>query len=134
MGETAKRVFLGWERGLLARAAEWLSETYGEDMSAVRVALPGGRAGRKLLEKLARCQPASWCPPRILTQGELTDELVRWESAPANRIVRTLAWERALRAIPKKELNCCSVSESALAKGKAKSSASGAGPSAGIEP
>lgn len=103
-GDTT-REFLGWEGALLDRAADWLVARYGENMSSLLVALPGGRAGRKLLEKLARLQPASWCPPRVLTQGQLTDELVRWEAEPANRIVRTLAWESALRAIPPTDLN-----------------------------
>ncbi len=104
MSQHPARVFLGWDGPLLARAADWLIREYGEDCSEVIVALPGGRAGRILQEQLARLASPAWLPPRIVTQGELTDQLVNLDTAAAGRIVRTLVWEKALRAAPKKVL------------------------------
>jgi len=104
MSSIPGRHFLGWSAPLEA-AARWLRERYGDDMSAVVVALPGARAGRRLEEILARASAADgragagapfWSPPRVLTQGDLIDELVRLERPKAGRITRTLAWERAL--------------------------------------
>jgi len=104
MRSDSKRVFLGWEGPLLAQAATWLAEHRGPDMRGVIVAVPGGRAGRRLRELLARSIGPGWRPPRILTQGQLTDELVRLDRPVAGRLARTLAWERALRSLPPAEL------------------------------
>ena len=104
MTEVPTRVFLGWDGPLLDKAVDWIVSEFGEDCSEVILALPGGRAGRTLQEKLARKQGANWQPPRTMTQGELTDELVRLEHEVADRIVRTLVWERALRSAPKAAL------------------------------
>ena len=50
------RVFLDWTRPALAAAVEWLVERFSAagqlDLRKVVVALPGGRAGRRLLEIL----------------------------------------------------------------------------------
>ncbi|MCB9914551.1 MAG: PD-(D/E)XK nuclease family protein [Planctomycetes bacterium] len=99
-----QRVFLGWDGPLLARAAEWLIAELGTDLAEVVVALPGGRAGRLLEERLARAVGRELRPPRILTSGVLTDELLEVAGRPASRLVRTLAWERALRELPAREL------------------------------
>jgi hypothetical protein len=97
-------VFLGWERAPLAVAAEWLIRTRGEDMGDLLVALPGSRAKRLLLDHLTRRQPPSWAPPRMLTVGELTDEVLVRRGRSAERALRTLAWEGSLRALPRERL------------------------------
>lgn len=104
MSQHPARVFLGWDGPLLVRAVDWLIQEFADNCSEVVIALPGGRAGRILQEKLARAQVSGWQPPRILTQGELTDYLVDLEANAADRIVRTLVWEKALRAAPKAAL------------------------------
>jgi ATP-dependent helicase/nuclease subunit B len=93
---TERRVFLGWDSAPLARAAEWLLRERGLDLGTIVVALPTARAARRMRELLARAAPPSWVPPRLLTQGELVDELLTLEQRPASRLVRTLAWAEAL--------------------------------------
>ncbi|MFT7478636.1 MAG: ATP-dependent helicase/nuclease subunit B [Gammaproteobacteria bacterium] len=100
-----ERVFLNWNAGLLPRVAEWLIEQFGPDMDGVVVALPGARAGRNLQELLARGLDANLRPPLVLTVGVLSDELLKVEGAAAGRLVRTLAWERALRELTEDQLS-----------------------------
>jgi hypothetical protein len=99
-GARPRRVFLGWERPVLHSAAEWIVRELGSELGDVLVALPGARAARRLRELLAERAPPSWTPPRVLTQGELIDELVRLDSPVAGRLTRTLVWERALSELP----------------------------------
>jgi hypothetical protein len=104
MADSPRRIFLGWDAPLLPRAADWLLQEFGQDLRSVVVALPGGRAARKFLQLLVRRARPDWTPPRVLTQGELTDELVRLERPAASRLARTLAWERALRGLAEHDL------------------------------
>ncbi len=99
-----RRVFLGWKRPALELASAWILEHLGQDLADVVIALPGSRAVRRLHELLARKAPPCWTPPRILTQGELSDDLVRLEQPVAGRLARTLAWDRALRDLPLEDL------------------------------
>ena len=99
-----QRVFLGWDAPPLQAAADWILAELGGDLVDWTVALPGQRAGRQLAQHLAQRAPAEWTPPRIVTQGQLIDALVQLERPVAGRLVRTLAWERALREVPALEL------------------------------
>jgi ATP-dependent helicase/nuclease subunit B len=99
-----KRIFLGWDGFLLDRAAQWLLDRHGEDLSGILVALPGARAARALREKLARRARPGWTPPAILTQGDLIDEMVVLDRPVAGRLARTLAWARALSELPRARL------------------------------
>ncbi len=102
MSRGLRRHALGWEQPPLAAAADWLLAEHGADLSGVIVALPGGQAGRRLRELLARRAQRSteaWVPPRILTQGALVDELVGVDLAVAPRFARTLAWDGALESL-----------------------------------
>jgi len=99
-----RRVFLGWQRPPLASAAEHILGELGHALGDVLVAVPAARAARRLRELLARAAPPSWTPPRVLTQGELVDELVQLAQPAAGRLVRTLVWERALAALAPEEL------------------------------
>ena len=85
-------------------AREWLLRELGTELGDVLVAVPGARAARRLRELLAERAPAAWTPPRVLTQGELIDELVRLDGPAAGRLARTLVWERALEALPDEQL------------------------------
>lgn len=99
-----RRHFLGWDGPALAAAARWLGDEFGADMEHVVVALPGARASRRLAEHLSRGADPGWRPPRLVTQGQLVDELVRLDRPVADRFVRTLAWERALAALAPHDL------------------------------
>src|SRR5262245_60343082 len=98
-GAGPRRALLGWERPVLHSAARWILEELGPELGDVLVALPGARAARRLRELLAQRAPSGWTPPRLLTQGELIDELVQLERPAAGRLTRTLVWERALEGL-----------------------------------
>ena len=99
-GPAPRRVFLGWSGPFLPAAADWLVAQHGADLGALLVALPGARAGRRMGELLARRQPSTWRPPRIVTAGRLPDELLTLELPIASRLVRTLLWAEALADLP----------------------------------
>jgi RecB family exonuclease len=102
--------FLGWEKAPLERAAEWLHDEYGpgternSNLSEVVVVLPGARSGRILREALAQKMPGNWQPPEIVTTGRLTDKFLRLDAPPAPQLVRTLAWEQALRGLARSDI------------------------------
>jgi len=102
-GPGPRRVFLGFESPVLPAAARWILSELGPDLGEVLVALPGARAAARLRELLARGAPPGWTPPRVLTQGELVDTLVRLELPAAGRLTRTLVWERALEDLNDEE-------------------------------
>jgi len=98
----AKQVeMLGWGDELLARAADWLVTELGDELGDVLIAVPGARAGRTLQEEIARRAQPSVAPPRVLTAGALTDELLQLSEGSADRLTRTMVWERALRGLDK---------------------------------
>jgi hypothetical protein len=105
----AERVFLGFGRAPLERAAAWLVEHLRESAGAgqadVLVALPGARAAQRLEELYARAAPADRAPPRFVTQGALVDALVLLERPVAARFARTLAWERALASLSREQMH-----------------------------
>lgn len=120
--------FLGWDapgwraalpdsqpapRSCLDAAAAWLLGRVGTQMDEIIVAVPGGRAGRRLEELLVErataptagataasgaAQAGGLWPPAIVTAGALTDRLLLLERPPATRLLRTLTWAEALRA------------------------------------
>lgn len=95
-----QRSFLGWDAPALPRAAEELRDRFGDDFDGVLVALPGGRAARRLEDLLlARCAK-SWTPPRIGTIGMVTDALVHFSRPRAGGMAREVAWIAALRGMP----------------------------------
>src|SRR5260221_8175082 len=104
MAAGAQRVFLGWGCSALEDAAKWILDQRGEDLDDVLIALPGSRAARALRQRLALRAKPSWTPPRILTQGELIDEMVVTSRPVAGRLARTLAWARALGELPRARL------------------------------
>ncbi len=100
-----ERHFLGWENPPVDLAAQWLAERYGARQGGLVVAVSGARAGRLLLARLQALLPPDWEPPRVITAGHLSDEFLQLASPSADRLVRTLVWERALRGLPSKHLN-----------------------------
>lgn len=97
------REFLGWHRPGLRAAVDWLEQRYVHnksfDLGNVKIALPGARAGRRLLELLVeRAEAKSLVlePPHILTVGGLPECLYRPTRPAANSIAREWAWVAAL--------------------------------------
>ncbi len=107
----AQRVFLDGARAWLDAAAEELvaRSTSAEyvDLQHLVVVLPGGRAGRHLLEHLQRRAEARslpLVPPAITTVGNLPELLFERERPDAPSFVRDLAWLRALESAPPDDL------------------------------
>jgi ATP-dependent helicase/nuclease subunit B len=103
------RHFLGWEAPALPLAAAWLvalGEGEGRvDLSRVRVVLPGGRAGRRLLELLVEeAGDRHLLPPDLVTVGSLPERLYRPDLPPPRPEVEAAAWRTALAALPAEEL------------------------------
>lgn len=99
-----KRVFLGWNRPALIIAADYLVEQYRQakslDLSQVILAVPGGRAGRRLEELLLQRSEAAGltlAPPAMITVGQLPEELYVAQRPFADRLTQQLAWVEALR-------------------------------------
>lgn len=107
----AERIFLGWKEHALPAAARLLADAHlsagapGPERSVV--ALPGGRAGRRLRELLLeeadrRGRPVP--PPRTVTVGTLPELLYDPERPPAGDLLSRRAWADALRAADRAEL------------------------------
>ena len=100
-----KREFLGWDRPGLVSAVDYLVERFGQagqlDLRSVVIVVPGGRAGRRLLELLvdrAGESGRALFPPNILTQGELPERLYLPKLRFAENLEQHLAWVEAIRA------------------------------------
>ena len=98
------RVFLNWTRPALPAAVDWLIERFSAagqlDLGGVVLALPGGRAGRRLLEILvaeAERRQLLLCPPRMVTAGKLPELLYPAQRPFADALVQQLAWVAAIR-------------------------------------
>ncbi|MEX0717450.1 MAG: PD-(D/E)XK nuclease family protein [Planctomycetaceae bacterium] len=99
-----RREFLDWSRPALPAAAEWLRARRAAegmwDLSGLIVAVPGGHAGRRLLEVLvatAEAHELAFAPPRIITPFALPEELYEPRLPFADDFTQELAWVRALR-------------------------------------
>jgi ATP-dependent helicase/nuclease subunit B len=99
-----KRIFLDWNLPGLPSAAEYLVQRFSDqgqfDLGNVVLALPGARAGRRLLEilvELAEARGLQFCPPRIVTVGKLPELLYEPKKNFAESMVQQLAWVEALR-------------------------------------
>jgi hypothetical protein len=99
-----RREFLDWRQPALAAAAGRLREQYendGElDLSGVIVVVPGGRAGRRLLEllvSLAEAHQLVLTPPEIVTPERFPELLYQAKRPFADCLTQQLAWTEALR-------------------------------------
>ena len=98
------RVFLDWSRPALPAVVDYLVQRFASagqlDLDRVVLALPGGRAGRRLLEILvqqAEERQLRLCPPRIVTAGKLPELLYVAKRPFAGSLLQQLAWFAALR-------------------------------------
>lgn len=101
-----ERVFLGCGRPALHAAADWLVDGLGRSeagLGDVLIAVPGGRAMRRLEELLAqRSMGRALVPPKIVTVGGLADHLLPSDCKPvAGRLTSMLAWASVLREADK---------------------------------
>ena len=106
-----RRVFIPWNQPALEAAATFVFERYREpgalDLAATIVALPGGRAKRRLLEILVeRCEAAALnlTPPKLVTVGELPELLYEAKRPFASPISQEFAWVAALRRLAPSQL------------------------------
>jgi ATP-dependent helicase/nuclease subunit B len=97
-----QRVFLGWDGPGLPRVVDYLIQRYGSpgrlDLHDVVIAVPGGRAGRRLEELLVEKAPLidpAWIPPTILTVGRLPEKFYRAKMPFADDFTQQLAWVEA---------------------------------------
>jgi RecB family exonuclease len=104
-GASDPRTFLGWSEPLLPLVARELvrlrSRSGVADLRGDRVVVPGGRAGRRLIELLIdRCdeEGVRLVPPQTVTAGRLPETLYRPTPPLATTLHRRLAWSEALRA------------------------------------
>ncbi len=109
-----RRIFFDWDQPALRGAADYLWSRYGTagtagtlDLERLIVAVPGGRAGRRLLEELVRLserQSAALVPPRIVTAGQLPELLYEVKRPFAGDLAQQLAWTQALKATRPKDV------------------------------
>ena len=99
-----KRIILDWSRPALAAAVDYLVQRFSSagqlNLENVVLALPGGRAGRRLLEILveeAEKRQLKLRPPRIVTAGKLPELLYEAKRPFAGSLVQQVAWIEALR-------------------------------------
>ncbi len=97
--------FLGWDRPILPAAAAHLVDRYAQggaaDLRGAVVVLPGGRAGRRMVELLveeAAARKLTLVPPEVVTVGAAPDLLHQPALPAADGMVARRAWSRALRA------------------------------------
>lgn len=99
-----RREFIDWSKPALREAALHLFRRYRRgphlDLRNVVVAVPGGRAGRRLLEILvdvAEENSVELVPPQILTAGALPEVLYQAKWPFADPLTQNLAWVAALQ-------------------------------------
>ena len=99
-----QRMVLDWNQPALPQVADYLADKLGQsdaiDLSRCVVALPGARAGRRLLEilvELADRQQRMLHPPRVVTVGQLPELLYQAKKPFASYFVQQLAWTEAIR-------------------------------------
>src|SRR5262245_24336155 len=103
-----RREFLDWRRHGLVAAAEYLRGRFERDgeleLSGMIVVVPGGRAGRRLLEILvgmAEERRLVLTPPEIVTPEQVPELLYQAKWPFADVLTQQLAWVEALRKAPR---------------------------------
>lgn len=106
-----RRIFIDWKQPSLPAAAELLLDgkvlpSAGRllpgDLSDTIAVVPGGRAGRRLLEILvekAEARGVGLSPPAIITVGGLPELLYPPQRPFASDLVQRLAWVESLRSM-----------------------------------
>jgi ATP-dependent helicase/nuclease subunit B len=101
------RMFLGWDRPILAAAADVILPTASSsglvDLSDLLIVVPGRGATRRLLELLVQKTGGRLQPPRIVTSGALPELLYEPKLPFAGDLTQKLAWIEALRSLTPQE-------------------------------
>jgi CRISPR/Cas system-associated exonuclease Cas4 (RecB family) len=107
-----RREFIDWSKPALPAAGRYLLRQYRRgatfDLRNVVVAVPGGRAGRRLLEilvDLAAEESVELVPPQILTAGSFPEILYQAKKPFADPLTQNLAWAAALQQTDAKSLS-----------------------------
>jgi len=103
-----ERIFIPWTRGALPATIDFLLDRFSPaaalwDLSQLVLVVPGGRAGRRLMELLlnrAEQLQVACLPPEIVTIGRLPELLYEVQRPPADQATQQLAWIRAIRETP----------------------------------
>ena len=101
-----RRTFLDWSKPALPSAAECLISRCAKDgaldLSGLIIVVPGGRAGRRLLEILVQLADEKGhflTPPAITTEGKVPERLYAPKRPFADELTQKLAWAEALRSM-----------------------------------
>ena len=101
---TIHRVCVDWSAPALLATTEYLCKRYAAqgmlDLQQAIVVVPGGRAGRRLLELLVdqvEARQLALVPPQIVTMGQLPELLYDTPRPLAPVLTQQLAWVAALR-------------------------------------
>lgn len=102
---------MGLEQPALAAVADYLLEQFQRDreadLSDAIVVVPGGRAGRRLLEilvDLCEASGAIFTPPDIVTVGRLPEVLYQAKRPFADDLVQQLTWAQTLKGFDREKL------------------------------
>jgi ATP-dependent helicase/nuclease subunit B len=100
------RKFLDWSRPALPAVVDFLTDRYQDqsrlNLDGVVLVLPGGRAGRRLMEMLAqraKSESLVLFPPQIRTAGTVPELLYESKRPFASDLVQQLAWVGALKQL-----------------------------------
>ncbi len=114
---TTKTIYLGRNRPLLHSAIDYLWSQCAVvdsgagpewDLSGLLIVLPTARSRRRLNDLLANHAELNGCTmnrPRLITSGELPQELFKPELELASELEQTLAWAQALTDTSDKQLS-----------------------------
>lgn len=102
------RKFFDWHLPALPQVVDWLCATHRRqglvDLDDVLLVVPGRRAGRRCEDLLLEKTNGRFAPPRIVTLGELPEELYEPQKPFACDLTQRLAWADALSRLPREAL------------------------------
>ena len=99
-----KRIFLGWEKPLIAEAIRWLINEYPDGFTDLIIGVPGGRASWHVRELLSQSQANTLLPPKVVTAGRIPEEILEYDMTPASPFLQSLVWQKALLKLGEDEL------------------------------
>lgn len=104
-----QRVFIDWETPILKDVAERMVRLSAADgfcdLSNRIAVFPGTQAGRRFLELLTIAAQGALSPPKIITVGQLPEQLYRPQKPFASPLTQRLAWAKALQNYPAEQLS-----------------------------
>ncbi len=110
-GANVRRIFMGWDRPLLQSAIQACLKLYSSghcwDMEHVTVVLPSSIAARRLQQLMAITaheKELTFRPPKVMTFGDLPEELYKAKFPFASPLQQAFAWIDALRSMPADQL------------------------------